>query len=116
VQFPLTLRSSRQFIARAAILFCALVLVCVPALTRMGQRLETASHAPSFAKNVDCPPKKVVVVEPVGAIGASSLARKALELVPPVRVAAALSDETLPSSPHTTAPVPLRAPPSAVLV
>ena len=61
-------------------LLAVLVLVCVPGLTRMSQKLETASHAPSFAKNIDCPPKKVTVT-PATAV-ASPVPLANFDLVP----------------------------------
>jgi hypothetical protein len=96
---------------RAAVLFGIMVLVCVPGLTRMGQRLETASHAPSFAKNIDCPPKKVTLVP---ASLASPAPLTSFETLP---VAALLPsrDPLLPRSPFLAVPPPLRAPPSAHL-
>jgi hypothetical protein len=87
-----------------------LVLICVPGLTRMGQKLETASRAPSFAKNIDCPPKKVTVAAATAVASPVSLAT--LDLVPPVRFAS-VPDTTLPHSPHLFGPRPLRAPPIA---
>ena len=89
-----------------------LVLICVPGLTRMGQRLETSSHTPSFAKNIDCPPKKVTVT-PATAV-ASPVSFTTLDLVPRVRFASA-PDATLPQAPHLFGPRPLRAPPAIVL-
>jgi hypothetical protein len=98
---------------RAAALLSVLVLVCVPGLTRMGQKLETASHAPSFAKNIDCPPKKITIAPATAAV-VSPVALTAHELVPATRPAL-IHDVTLPRSPQFSAPAPLRAPPSALL-
>ena len=58
---PASDRSVGTLFARLCVLVGVLVLICVPGLTRMGQRLETASRAPSFARNIECPPKKVTV-------------------------------------------------------
>jgi hypothetical protein len=97
--------------ARAAVLLGIVVLVCVPGLTRIGQKLETASHAPSFAKNIDCPPKKVTIA-PAPSVGSPAVPRTfdvvviARALPPP--------DAALPSPPHLRALQPLRAPPSFV--
>lgn len=98
-------------LARAAVLIGVTVLVCVPAMTRVGQRLETASHAPSFAKNSDCPPKKVTVA-PVPVASPAPL----LVFEPVSVVALAPSIGALrPRSPFLVVPRPLRAPPSALL-
>jgi hypothetical protein len=77
----------------------------------MTQKLETASHAPSFAKNIDCPPKKVTVAP---ATAASTVTLTAFERVPLVRPASA-ADATLPRAPQLFGPRPLRAPPLALL-
>jgi hypothetical protein len=102
----------RLLLARTAVLFGIMVLVCVPGLTRMGQKLETASHAPSFAKNIDCPPKKVTVTPASAVSPASSLAM--FDTLP---LAALLPPRAplLPRSPLLAIPRPLRAPPSAHL-
>ena len=97
--------------AHAAAVIGIVVLICVPAFTRVGQRLETASHAPSFSKNVDCPPKKVTVA--VAAAMASPVPREAIELVPAARLAPAVA-AVLPRSPQFDLPVPLRAPPTVL--
>ena len=98
-------------LARAAVLLGVVVLICVPALTRTGQKLETSSHAPSFAKNIDCPPKKVVVAPLPAASPAPLVTFVAVSVVArlPVR------DARLPRSPLLAAPRPLRAPPSTLL-
>ena len=93
-------------------LFGIVVLVCVPGLTRIGQKLETASHAPSFSRNIDCPPKKVTVVPVDAAAPAAPL--HAFETAPPARVSP-LPDTTRPRSPFIATPPPLRAPPSRLL-
>ena len=87
------------------------MLVCVPGLTRVGQKLETASHAPSFAKTIDCPPKKVTVAP------APIESPAPIAIYEAVRVVAlAPSPEDLkPRSPFLVAPRALRAPPSAFL-
>jgi hypothetical protein len=99
-----------QALARAAVLVGILVLVCVPALTRVGQRLETSSLAPSFSRNIDCPPKKVTIA-PVLAV-ASPILLRTFATIPVARLTPAPAT-ILPRSPHLAAPLPLRAPPSA---
>ena len=94
--------------AHAAVVVGIVVLICVPALTRAGQRLETASHAPSFAKNIDCPPKKVTV-SPAVAL-ASPVPLDTIEFVPAVRFAPSVAS-VLPRTPQFDLPIPLRAPP-----
>ena len=89
-----------------------MVLVCVPGLTRIGQKLETASHAPSFAKNIDCPPKKVTVTPASAVSPASSPAT--FETLPLVAFLPS-PDLLVPRSPFLAVPPPLRAPPSAHL-
>ena len=108
---PLTPRL-RLLLARTAVLFGIVVLVCVPGLTRIGQKLETASHAPSFAKNIDCPPKKVTVAPASAESPAPSPAT--FDTLP---LAALLPSRAplLPRSPLLVSPRPLRAPPSAPL-
>ena len=98
--------------ARAAVFFGVFVLVCVPALTRIGQRLETASHTPSFSKNIDCPPKKVTVASSFAVT--LPFAFKALASVAAVPSTPS-HDTALPSSPFLSIPPPLRAPPSSIL-
>jgi hypothetical protein len=100
-------RSYGHLLARAYVLLAVLVLVCVPGLTRMSQRLETASHAPSFAKNIDCPPKKVTVAPTTAVATPVALT---FDLVFVVRPAFS-PDTTLPRSPDLFVPRPLRAPP-----
>jgi hypothetical protein len=78
----------------------------------MGQKLETASHAPSFAKNIDCPPKKVTVIPAPAVAFPVPLAN--FDLVPTLRPAA-VPDTAVPRSPYVFRPGPLRAPPSAIL-
>ena len=106
--------NTRRFglcLARAAAVLGVVVLICVPALTRVGQKLETASHAPSFSRNIDCPPKKVTVTP---ALAIASVSLNTLELVPCATLASPQA-ETVPRSPQFTPPAPLRAPPSALL-
>jgi hypothetical protein len=91
-------------------LLCVCVLLFVPALTRITQKLEPVSHSPSFSKNIDCPPKKVTVA-PVFAI-ASPIPLKGFETVRVARLVPP-PPATLPPSPICSAPRPLRAPPSA---
>jgi hypothetical protein len=94
---------------RLGALLCVCVLLFVPALTRITQKLEPVSHSPSFSKNIDCPPKKVTVA-PVIAI-ASPIPLKGLETVRVARLAPP-PPATLPPSPICSAPRPLRAPPA----
>ena len=103
------IRRFGRLVARAAVVLSVLVLVCVPAMTRVGQRLETASHAPSFAKNIDCPPKKVMVA-PVWGL-ASPTPLRVFETLEAVRLAPS-PDTTHPRAPFRSSPRPLRAPPS----
>jgi hypothetical protein len=102
-------RRARLLCLPAAVVVGIVVLVCVPGLTRMGQKLETASHAPSFAKNIDCPPKRVTIV-PVVAV-ASPAQLQSVDIAPVARFAPA-SDPTLPRSPYLSSPHSLRAPPA----
>ena len=99
---------TRRFAAALAIL----VLVCVPALTRAGQKLETASHAPSFSKNIDCPPKKVTFA-PVLAV-VLPVAVKTLDQIP-IPATVPQQPVAVPRSPQLGPPLPLRAPPSLLL-
>jgi ABC-type spermidine/putrescine transport system permease subunit II len=107
------LRSPRfeLVLARAAVLLSVVLLVCVPTLTRMGQRLETATHAPSF-RNIDGPPKKVLVA-PALAVTLPI----ALPGIESVRIVAWTHPAQAPlsPSPFLSTPTPLRAPPSALL-
>ena len=105
-------RRFAYWLARVAAFAIVVVLVCVPALTRVGQRLETSSHAPSFAKNIDCPPKKVTVA--AAATMASPVPIDTIELVPAAPLAPPLT-EALPRTPQFDLPVPLRAPPAVLL-
>ncbi len=101
-----------RLLARAGVLSFVFVLLCVPALTRVGQKLEPVSpisQAPSFAKNIDCPPKKVVVSP------ASTIVTVALMLQgdqAPVAPDVRWQNVPFPDSPTLSAPVPLRAPPT----
>lgn len=110
---PDRIRSFGDCLARTCVLLSVLVLVCVPGLTRMSQKLETASHAPSFAKNIDCPPKKVTVTPATAVPSPVTLAN--FSLVPLLRPAPVV-DTTLPRSPYVFRPGPLRAPPAVDLV
>ena len=104
-----------RLLARAGVLMYIVVLLCVPALTRIGQKLQPVtpiSSAPSFAKNIDCPPKKVTVAPQFSITSAVLL--KNTEVVRVARLAP--PDPTLPSTPVVTAPRALRAPPSPILV
>ena len=91
--------------------FAVLVLVCVPGFTRMGQRLETASRAPSIAKNIDCPPKKVTVTP---AAVATPLPVAVFDHAPVARPSA-VADAMVPRGRRFFGPRPLRAPPLALL-
>jgi hypothetical protein len=95
--------------ARTAVLLGVAVLVCVPGLTRIGQKLETASHAPSFAKNIDCPPKKITLA-PVQSAGSPALPRTFDVAV--IARAVPAPDAALPAPPSLRALRPLRAPPA----
>jgi hypothetical protein len=98
-------------LARAAVLLSVVVFVCVPTLARMGQRLATSTHAPSF-RSIDSPPKKLTVAPAAAVI--SPIPLKGMETV---RIA---TFQPPPSAPPTlslflSTPTPLRAPPSALL-
>jgi hypothetical protein len=99
-------------LARAAVLLGVVVLICVPALTRAGQRFQIASQAPSFAKNIDCPPRKVTVAPAPAVVSPALLGRcepvRIAGLAPPIAAAR-------PRSPFLSTPSPLRAPPSTLL-
>jgi hypothetical protein len=97
---------------KAGILSFIVVLLCVPALTRVGQKLQPVtpiSQAPSFAKNIDCPPKKITVT-PAVAIVAVVLVVEELE---PVATFVPPPAPRVPDLLVLGAPAPLRAPPSA---
>jgi hypothetical protein len=87
------------------------VFVCVPTLARMGQRLATSTHAPSF-RNIDSPPKKLTVVPAAAVI--SPIPLKGIETV---RIATVQPPAAAPRTllPFLSTPTPLRAPPSALL-
>jgi hypothetical protein len=106
------IRSFGQLLARASVLLGVLVLICVPGLTRISQKLETTSHSPSFAKNIDCPPRKVTVA-PAPAV-VSPVPLTAFHLVPVARSASA-AEERLPHPLQFFGPRPLRAPPLTLL-
>lgn len=99
------------FVARAAVLLSVGVFVCVPTLARMGQRLATSSHAPSF-RNIDSPPKKLTI-----APAAAVISPVPLKGVETVRIATVQPPLSAPPtlSPLLSTPVPLRAPPAALL-
>jgi len=105
-------RSSRRLLARVSVLLAVLVLVCVPGFTRIGQRLETTSHTPSFAKNIDCPPKRTTVAP---AAPVATPIPVALDLVVVAEHVPA-PDPALPRSPDIFGPRPLRAPPLLLFV
>jgi hypothetical protein len=105
-----TRRTGSSFV-RLAALVGVLVLVCVPSLTRAGQKLETSSLAPTF-RNVDCPPKKVTVA-PVQAVFTAA-ATVLSEALPAVRIVAPASVAP-PRAVALSAPRALRAPPSVFL-
>jgi hypothetical protein len=107
----------RRFVEVALIV---IVLMCVPALTRMAQRLDfigTVPQASGLSRNCDAPPRRTdlssarpntIVIEPSIVI---------VDAVPTVlqsdhRVRA---DEPLPSPPVPSPPDSLRAPPSALI-
>lgn len=97
--------------ARTAVLLGIVVLVCVPGLTRMSQKLETASRAPSFSKNIECPPKKVTLLP----ARLASPAPLATFDAPPIAALLPSRDPLLPRSPLLAVPRPFRAPPAAPL-
>lgn len=101
-----------RFVTRLGAALCVCSLLCVPALTRITQKLDPESHTPSFSKNIDCPPKKVTVA-PVVAI-ASPIPLDGFETLRPTWLAL-LPDQIPPPSPTASAPRPLRAPPSISL-
>jgi hypothetical protein len=100
-----------RVVTRLGAALCVCSLLCVPALTRITQKLEPESHTPSFSKNIDCPPKKVTVA-PVVAI-ASPIPLNGFETIHPARFAL-LPELIPPPSPTDSVPRPLRAPPSAL--
>ena len=100
-----------RFVTRLGTALCVCILLCVPALTRITQKLEPESHTPSFSKNIDCPPKKVTVAPVVGI--ASPIPLNGFETFPPARLVLQ-ADLTPPPSPTASAPRPLRAPPTAL--
>jgi|KBSMisStaDraftv2_1062788.scaffolds.fasta_scaffold795918_1 hypothetical protein len=104
-------RSYRYFLARASVLLAVVVLVCVPGFTRIGQRLETTSHTPSFAKNIDCPPKRMTVAPAAPVATPIPVALDLVVIAEPMPA----PDATLPRSPDLFGPRPLRAPPLALL-
>jgi len=95
-------------LARAAVLLSVAVFVCVPTLARMGQRLATATHAPSF-RNIDSPPKKLTI-----APAAAVVSPAPLEGIETARIATCQPAPFAPPapSPFLSTPAPLRAPPS----
>ena len=108
-----TFRSPRftLALARAAVLLSVVVFVCVPTLARMGQRLATSTHAPSF-RNIDSPPKKLTL-----APAAAMTSPIPLEGIETVKIATFRPTPSAPPtlSPFLSTPTPLRAPPSALL-
>jgi hypothetical protein len=100
-----------RFVTRLGAALSVCSLLCVPALTRITQKLEPESHTPSFSKNIDCPPKKVTVA-PVVAI-VSPIPLNGFETLRPARLVQ--PDLIPPPSPTVSAPRPLRAPPSIFL-
>jgi hypothetical protein len=101
-----------RLLTRLGAALCVCSLLCVPALTRITQKLEPESHTPSFSKNIDCPPKRVTVA-PVVAI-ASPIPLDGFETIRPAGFAR-LPNLIPPPSPTASAPRPLRAPPSALV-
>jgi hypothetical protein len=104
-------RSFCESLGRFFVFLVVYVLVCVPALTRVNQRLETASKTPSFAKNIDCPPKKVTVAP---SPAASPVPIFTVEVV---RIGSVVPARPVvePRSPFLAVPGPLRAPPAAAI-
>ena len=107
-----TVRSPRftLALARAAVLLSVVVFVSVPTLARMGQRLTTSTHAPSF-RNIDSPPKKLTIAPATSVI--SPIPLKDNETVRVVVIKSEPS-EPLSPSPFLSTPRPLRAPPSVL--
>jgi hypothetical protein len=102
----------RRLFARATTLLFVGVLLCVPGLTRVGQRIAT-SQAPtlSFSKSTECPPKRIDGVR-VADVRADFFADDA----PPCTAAARWTPAVhVPLSPAVFCPRPLRAPPSTSL-
>jgi hypothetical protein len=97
--------------ARAAVLIGVAVLICVPALTRIGQKLETASHTISFSRNIECPPKKVTVSKAPAAVPPASI--DSADVAPVAKFAPISAAQ--PYVPIVAAPRQLRAPPSVLL-
>jgi hypothetical protein len=95
-------------LARAAVLLSVVVLVSVPTLTRMGQRLNTATLAPSF-RNIDGPPKKVLLTPELAVT--VPMALHGFESVRVVTFTRPVHAPLLPA-PFLSTPSPLRAPPS----
>ena len=103
----------RCLFARAGTLFFVGVLLCVPGLTRVGQRVNT-SQGPtlSFSKSTDFPPKKITIEHVRLIVSWADLicaeTTRVWVFVRPV-------DATPPPAFTGSAPRPLRAPPSARL-
>jgi hypothetical protein len=113
-QMPLLdLTMIRRLFTRAGTLLFVGVLLCVPGLTRVSQRIG-ASPAPtlSFSKSTECPPKKTTV--------APTVRHVVVAFVDDVVPASAAwprwtLDSPAPLSPVVVTPGPLRAPPSSRL-
>ena len=103
-----------RLFVRCGIILIAAVLLCVPALTRITQHLESTkpSTAPSFGKDIECPPKKALVAPPLAMTSLTVL--KGFETVRLVRSVTS-PDATPQPPPVFFAPRPLRAPPATFL-
>ncbi|HEX3702045.1 MAG TPA: hypothetical protein VHU82_01865 [Vicinamibacterales bacterium] len=99
----------RRLFARAGTFSFVVVLLCVPGLTRAGQRIAT-SQAPtlSFSKSTECPPKKAAAVAAVIHIAVAFVG--VIVPAPAARPQWTL-DSPAPLSPVVFSPGPLRAPP-----
>jgi hypothetical protein len=94
-----------------------IVLLCVPALTRVPQRLDfigTAPQASGLSRNCDAPPERVHLTRPATvAIEPSVVVAHSVPhfIQPDCRIRA---DEPLPPLPVASPPDSLRAPPAAI--
>jgi hypothetical protein len=88
-----------------------LVLLCVPSLTRVYQRLDYRSTAStltsSFTKSVDCPPTKILIDMPRSIVSRELLA----EPLPAIGGVWLVADCVSVPSAETALPDGLRAPP-----
>ncbi len=103
----------QRLLARITTLLFIGVLLCVPGLTRVSQRIST-SPAPrlSFSKSTECPPKKMAVTRTALETSGTFLYEGALAATTSRRW---LPDVAVPISPTVFSPRPLRAPPASPL-